>query len=171
MLLNNKSKIVAFGGLCTALSLVFLLLGATLPFGRLVFVFLASAVIGIANIARDKKTSLVIYIATSLLSLFIIPHKPIALLYCVVVGNYPIIKTYIEKISNKIYVLLIKFVVFNIYMLICYFGGIWLLGISFDNIQYSLGILWIWMLVVFYIYDYAYKIFIDRIFYAIPKFK
>lgn len=119
----------------------------------------------------NKKLAAFVYIATSVLSLFIVPDKAYAVLYAVVVGNYPLIKILIEKIKKTFAQLVTKFVIFNIYMLVCYAIAVFILNMSMD-VQYPLWLLWVMMLAVFYVYDYAYTFFMQKIYYAIPnKFK
>ena len=170
MLLKSSSSHVAFGGIFTALSVLFLLLSCVIPFGRLVFVFLTSAVVGVAVNMFDKRLAFFVYAATSLLSIFVVPDKSYAALYVIVVGNYPLVKPLLEKIYSVPVCFALKLVCFNVYMVLCYIIAVKLLSISFD-LQYSIFILWALMLAAFYVYDYAYSLFMQKIYYAIPKNK
>ena len=95
MLLNNKSSFVAFGGISAALSLLLLLVASVFPYCRLALVFAASVIVGLLIVTKGVRLAFVQYAAVSVLALLIVPHKPIAVLYAVVVGNYPLLKRYI----------------------------------------------------------------------------
>ena len=114
MLLNNKNSFsVAFGGVCGALSVVLLLVASLLPAGRLAFVFAASVIVGLLIVTKGIRTAVVQYLAVSVLALLFVPHKPVAVLYAVVVGNYPLLKRYIETIPILLPKLAIKLVLFK----------------------------------------------------------
>lgn len=168
MLLKNKSRYVASGGVYTALSVVFMVLSSISPVCRLAFVFMASAVVGIAHVSCGRALAWMVWAATSLLSLFLVADKAYAVLYLIVVGNYPIIKLYIEKIRRLSVRTLVKLFCFNVYMLICYGIGTAMLNINISG-EYPLWIIWIFMLVAFFVYDYAYSVFMQKIYYVIPK--
>ena len=168
MLLKNKGRYVASGGIYTALSTVFLLFGSISPVCKLAFVFMASAVVGFSLVSCDKKVACMVWVSTSLLTLFFVGDKAYAVLYLIVVGNYPIVKLYAEKIRHLPLRLAIKLFCFNIYMLMCYFIGTALLRIDIDS-EYPLWIIWVFVLTVFFVYDYAYSVFMQKIYYIIPK--
>ncbi len=161
MLLNNKSKRVAFGGIGCALSVLFLITASFFPFCRLVFVFASSYIVGLTILNYDVKSALIHYLAVAILSLFIVPAKQYALLYAVVVGNYPLIRYYIERAKNKAVRFAIKFLIYNLYVYISYKLAITVLGISFD-LKYPLEMLWIAMVIAMYAYDYIYNVFMHK---------
>lgn len=161
MLLNSKSKRVAFGGIGCALSLLFLIIASTFPFCRLAFVFASSYIVGLTILNYDIKSASIHYLAVAILSLFIVPAKQYAILYTVVVGNYPVLKYYIDRAKSKAMRFGIKFVLYNIYVYICYKLSVSVLGISFD-MKYPLEILWLAMIVVMYVYDYIYNVFMHK---------
>ena len=149
MLLNNKSKRVAFGGIGCALSVLFLITASFFPFCRLVFVFASSYIVGLTILNYDVKSA------------FIVPAKQYALLYAVVVGNYPLIRYYIERAKNKAVRFAIKFLIYNLYVYVSYKLAITVLGISFD-LKYPLEMLWIAMVIAMYAYDYIYNVFMHK---------
>ena len=75
MLLNNKSSHVALGGICAALSLLFLLIASVFPYCRLAFVFAASVIVGLLIVTKGIRLAAIQYIAVSLLALLFVPHK------------------------------------------------------------------------------------------------
>lgn len=168
MLLNKRSSFVATGGICAALSLLMLFIAAAFPFCRLAFVFAASLIVGLLVVTYGYKLAVVQYAAVAILALLLLPNKSIAVLYAVVVGNYPVVKRIIDRLQNPTANLCIKLVVFNIYMLLCYAIATFLLNINM-SVVYPWWILWIGMLAVFYVYDYIYMLFITKAYNLIIK--
>ncbi len=162
MLLKDKSKYVAYGGVSAALSLIFLLMASSMPFCRLVFVFAASFAVGLAAAAHDVKLAAAQYVVVSVLAVFILPAKQIAVLYAAVVGNYPIVKLYVDRVKSTPLRIGIKCVIFNAYMGLCYLIAVKVLGMSMQT-QYPFWMLWVWMLLAFYVYDYVYSLFMMRV--------
>ena len=169
MLLRRKSRNVALGGILTALALVFMLVSSAIPTGRLVFVFLASAMIGIGVNVSGKAFGALVYCASALLVGFVVPDKLFALLYILVVGNYPLLKPFLERIGPVVVRFVAKLIVFNIYMSVCYCIAKFLLKLPMD-IVYPLYLLWLMMVACFFVYDYAYSIFMQKI-YNVIKLK
>ena len=168
MLLNKKSSFVATGGICAALSLLMLFVASTFPFCRLAFVFAASLIVGVLIVTYGYKLAVVQYAAVAILALLILPNKSIAVLYAVVVGNYPVVKRIIDRVQRPTANLAIKLVVFNIYMVVCCGIAVLLLNINM-SVAYPWWILWIGMLAVFYVYDYIYMLFIGKAYDLIIK--
>lgn len=163
MLLKNKFNCVAYSGIACALSLVFLTVASFFPFCKLAFVFSSSVICGLLISMYGNKTGIFHYVGVSVLALLLVPDKTIALLYAVVVGNYPVVKFKIDKIKNKILNFTIKMIIYNIYMLISYAILIKLLNVNF-SVQYSFAVLWVGILFVFYVYDYIYTPFVFKIY-------
>ena len=161
MLLNTKSKRVAFGGIGCALSLLFLVIASTFPFCRLVFVFASSYIVGLTILNYDVKSALIHYLAVAILSAFIVPAKQYTVLYIFVVGNYPVVKYYIDRIKSRYVSFVVKLTVYNIYVYVCYKLALSVLGISFD-LEYPLEMLWAAMILAMYVYDYIYNVFMHK---------
>ena len=161
MLLNKKSNYVAVGGICTAVSLVMLFVASVLQVCQLGFVFVASVIVGTLIVMYGYKLALCQYVAVSILAVLIVPDKNVALLYALVVGNYPAIKFVIDKIKNKPLNFVIKMIVFNVYMVLAYLVLVFLIDVNM-SVNYPLSILWLGMLAVFYVYDYIYAPFVFK---------
>ena len=95
-----KAKQIAESGILIALTIVVLYAASILPVSRLTVLTIASCFIPIAIIRTSLKNTLLIYIASSILSLFLIPINT-ALSYVLFFGIYGIIKYYIEKVRIK----------------------------------------------------------------------
>ncbi len=168
MLLNKKSNYVAVGGICTALSLVMLFVASVFPFCQLAFVFVASVIVGTLIVMFGYKLALCQYAAVAILALFTVPDKSLTMLYVLVVGNYPVIKFVIDRVKNKLLNFAIKLVVFNVYMIAAYMVLVFLLNINM-TVEYSIWVLWIGMLAVFYVYDYVYTPFVFKVYNLLNK--
>ncbi len=170
MLLNKNSSSVALGGVSGALSIIFLLAASMLPTCKLAFVFASSVIVGMLICARGNKIAFVHYIAVSFLAMLFLPNKLIAVMYVVAVGNYPMLKKYIESIQAWVYRIAVKFFVYNLYIVICYFIARILLGIEFLNQGgYYLIFTWLLCLVGFIFYDYIYMPFVYKAYNLINK--
>ncbi len=104
---NNSTRRIAVCGVFAALSVAFMLMGSVMPF----FTYLAPAVSGILilPVAIEYKFSsaIVLFSAVSFLCFILVPNKESFL------GWYPCVRLKLEKISNKILLLIIKFTIFN----------------------------------------------------------
>ncbi len=148
-----KSKSIAESGLFIALILVILYSAAYLPISTVTILTAASCIIPISMIRNNIKYSILIYISSSILSLFIIPIKT-SLSYILFFGIYGIIKYYIERINKLSLEIFLKLVSFNCILLISYFIFNSLI-INLSNITMPLWSLFIAAQAVFLIYDYA----------------
>ena len=115
-----NAKNIAKGGLFTAAGFIFLYLSSFMPTNKLAFLILSSVVIPITLLTCDLKTSILVYGATSLLSL-LIPNKIICIVYIFLFGIYGIVKYYAEKLDNRVIEFIVKYAFFNISLGICYF--------------------------------------------------
>ncbi len=147
-----KSKYIAESGLLVSLTLIILYGTSILPISTLSILTIASCLIPIAIIRTSVKSSILIYIASSILSFLLVPTN-IAIYYMLFFGLYGIIKYFIEKIRNFPIELLSKIIAFNILLTIIYLITKSFLGIIPPNI--ALWILWLAAQIIFLIYDYA----------------
>lgn len=152
-----KAKQIAESGILIALTIVVLYTASILPVSKLTVLTIASCFIPIGLIRTSLKNSIIIYIASSILSLFLIPINT-ALAYVLFFGIYGIIKYYIEKSRNLIIELILKLIIFNILFGIIYF--------IVKNIITLPSTLPIWLIIigaqiVFLVYDYALSLIIN----------
>ena len=147
-----KSKYIAESGLLIALTLVILYATSIIPISTLSILTVASCLIPVSIIRTSIKNALLVYIASSILSFFLVKTN-IALYYTLFFGIYGIIKYLIEKAKNIPLELLLKLIAFNILL-----GVIYLITKSFLDISSSnfpLWMLWLAAQIVFLVYDYA----------------
>ncbi|NME82719.1 hypothetical protein [Clostridium sp. SM-530-WT-3G] len=152
-----KAKKIAESGILIALTIIVLYAASILPVSKLTVLTIASCFIPIAIMQTSLKNTIVIYVASSLLSLFLIPIN-IALSYILFFGIYGIIKYYIEKSKNLIIEIILKLIIFNILCSIIYF--------TVKNIFILPSTLPVWIIVIgaqaiFLVYDYALSLIIN----------
>lgn len=115
-----KTNNITVGGISIALSIVILYLTTIIPINTIAILTLASAIIPIVIIRSNIKTSIFVYIITSILSFFFLPIN-YSILYILIFGLYGIVKYFIEKLNKLFYEIIIKLVFFNIVLFIGYF--------------------------------------------------
>ena len=147
-----KSKYIAESGLLVALTIVILFATSILPISTLSILTVASCLIPISIIRTSIKNALLVYIASSILSFFLVPTN-IAIYYTLFFGIYGIIKYFIEKFKNIFIELIIKLIAFNLLLGIGYLITKSFLGII--SPKFSFWILWIIAQGAFLVYDYA----------------
>jgi hypothetical protein len=147
-----KSKYIAESGLLVALTIVILFATSILPISTLSILTVASCLIPISIIRTSIKNALLVYIASSILSFFLVPTN-IAIYYTLFFGIYGIIKYFIEKFKNIFIELIIKLIAFNLLLGIAYLITKSFLGIIYP--ESSFWILWIIAQGAFLFYDYA----------------
>ena len=147
-----KSKYIAESGLLVSLTLVILYATSIIPISKLSILTVASCLIPISIIRTSIKNTILVYIASSILSFFLVPTN-IAIYYTLFFGIYGIIKYFIEKFKNIFIELIIKLIAFNLLLGIGYLITKSFLGII--SPKFSFWILWIIAQGAFLVYDYA----------------
>jgi hypothetical protein len=156
---NSISKKISLSGIMLAFVTVVLFAATTLPTSRLSLYALSSFLVSIIIIEFGVKSGWIFFIASSILTLIIIPDKLGLLPYAFFFGIYGIVKFHIEKLNNLIIEYFLKIVFFNI----CMFSGLFLIKeFLFSNLEIKFPI---WVIIVafeiiFIIYDYVYTLFI-----------
>lgn len=147
-----KSKHIAESGLLVGLTVVVLYAASILPISTLSILTIASCLIPISIIRTSIKNTILVYIASSILSLFLVPTD-IALYYALFFGVYGIIKYFIEKVRKLPLELLLKLIAFNVLLGVTYLIAKSFLGIL--SPEFPLYILWLAAQIIFLVYDYA----------------
>ena len=111
---------VSLGGIISALSLSLMFLTGFMPFLVYLIPALTGAMLIIVYVEINAKWAFFTYVSVAVLCLFITPDKEAGLLYILLLGYYPLIKMFIEKISNKVLEWIIKLVIYNTLIVIYY---------------------------------------------------
>ena len=141
-------------GVLVALSVIILYLGCAIEVLDLTMSAIVSLLVVVIVIEMGYKYAWFAYLATSVLSLLLLPQKSPAIFYTCFMGFYPIIKSHIERINSALLRWVIKLITGNValvamFLLLSLFvpdefdGGIMLVA------TYILG------LVAFVMYDVA----------------
>lgn len=109
----SRTKRITLSAIFTAVGVVILYLGCFFQTIDLSVCAIASLVIVMATIELGMKTAFAIYVATSALSLMLLPAKYIAAMYAVFVGCYPLLKNLFERLP-KIVSWILKIAVTNL---------------------------------------------------------
>ncbi len=113
----RKTKIISLCSILTALGVALLWLGAVTDILDITFCFASSIIIVFAQIELGSKAALLIYAATGILSVILLPTKFAAAAYLLFAGNYPIIKYFLEKkVKSKTSLFIIKIAYFSLAM-------------------------------------------------------
>lgn len=129
-----KSSVkVALGGAVAALGLVLMFLTAIIPFGTFAFPTFAGMLLVVIVIEIGYGFSVAVYTVTAVLSFLLVPDKEAALFYTAFLGFYPIIKSLIERLPNKVMQIVIKLIIFNACMIGAFFIAIYLLSIPKES--------------------------------------
>lgn len=119
---SKSASRIALGGVLAALSLLLLWSATLLPSGRMGMVAVAGLVPAAGVISGGLATGFLCYGAAGLLGLLLLPDKGCALLYVVLFGLYPMVKSAIERLRRLPLELLLKLLFFNAVLTILWFG-------------------------------------------------
>lgn len=129
----KKSTSIAFSGIMAGLSFVLLYLGSVIW----IFAYVAPQICGLimmsVNKTFGKKYALCVFFAVSVLSVFFLPDKEAGLVYLFFFGYYPLIKEKLENLKPKALVIALKFLIFNVGILVSQLLLVYAFGIPFEN--------------------------------------
>ena len=151
---TSFDKKIVVAGVLAALSVIILYLGCAIEVLDLTMSAIVSLLVVVIVIEMGYKYAWMTYIATSILSIILLPQKSPAIFYACFMGFYPIIKSYLERINSALARWIIKLVVGNAALALMFilmslflpdeFEGGWLMLVT-----YLLGI------IAFLMYDVA----------------
>lgn len=131
----KQSSKCAIGGIVAALSLVLMISIAIVPFLTYALPAIAGALIAFVVTEIDRKWAFGVYAAVSILGIFLVPDKEVAVMYLALFGYYPILKTIIEEKVNKVLGWILKVLVFLSTMVVSYWLMIKLMGLTIDEMD------------------------------------
>lgn len=158
--IKEKSFKASFGGIAAAISLIIMAIFGTFQSMTYAAPVVCGVFIAFACIEFSSKFAFALYFAVSVLSLAIVPNKECAVFYALFFGLYPILKGFIESRTKGTVTWIIKYVFFNIAIIIGYLICSKLLNISYDETgvlgKFTLLFLWGSGNAAFLIYDIAF---------------
>ena len=102
-----KSGNITLGGILIALTIIILYSASILPVSTISVLTIASAIVPVCIIRSDVNTAVMVYLASSIISVFFIPLN-IWLLYTLIFGGYGIVKYFIERLRKEKVEILLK---------------------------------------------------------------
>lgn len=156
----KNSKVIAYSGVATALSIVMLFLGSIFWVLGYTMPLVASLVMIILLDSISQKSALFTFISTSIISFILLNDKECVLLYILFFGYYPLIRDKINDIKPKFLSYLLKFITFNAAMVLTQVLCVYVFGIPFDDMLGKWGIvLFVLCLnLVFVVFDKLYTL-------------
>ncbi len=132
----KNTALTALGGIISALSVMFMFLSSLVPFMTYVVPAFAGLLLIVTVREFSLKWSIYIYIAVSILSLLVIADKEAAVMYTFFFGYYTIFKYFLDgKVKNKVVKTVIKFIVFNISVVLGYLLIIYVFAIPLEEME------------------------------------
>lgn len=136
----KNSKVIAYSGVATALSVVMLFLGSIFWVLGYTMPLVASLVMIILLDSISQKSALLTFISTSIISFILLNDKECVLIYVLFFGYYPLIRDKINDIKPKFLSYLLKFITFNAAMVLTQVLCVYVFGIPFDDMLGNWGI-------------------------------
>jgi hypothetical protein len=129
----KKAALTALCGILSALSVILLYFSSVVWIFQYVSPLVCGLIMIILLQSANKKAAFTVYLAVSILSVFMLPDKEAALIYALFFGWYPIAKERIDKIRLVALRWLVKLLLFNVTMVAAQLILIYLLHIPFDD--------------------------------------
>lgn len=159
----NTAKKTALGGIVTALSALSMIISNIIPVGMYVFPALAGILIYVLSLICGKSYGWSAFAAVGIISFILCADKETVLCYLFLLGYYPMIKSYIEKIRLKPVAFVLKLAVLNSAAVGIYFLMLYVFSMSQEEFMIfgvSLPLVFLAMLnIVFIVYDYSLTVF------------
>ncbi len=112
--MRGKVKKPALAAICAAVAVVILVVGALLPTGRIAFAAVAGLATAAALIECGYLYAVLEFIAAAVLALVLSPAKDGAVMFCLLFGWYPIVKSLVERLRSRAAEYLLKLVLIAI---------------------------------------------------------
>lgn len=159
--MKRQTFAISLCGIFGALSIVIMLMGAIVPIAMYIAPAVAGLIVMLAWVECGPKMAWTLYGAVSIISLLFVPDKEVAFVYVFLLGYYPLIKPYLDKIRKKWLNVAVKLLVFNgalavgygLLMLLFFPGWTQIQG-QISEILFAVGILLMGN-VAFYLFDKA----------------
>lgn len=110
---TSFDKKIVVSGVLVALSVIILYLGCAIEVLDLTMSAIVSILVVVIVIEMGYSYAWLTYVATSVISVLLLPQKTPAIFYACFMGFYPIIKSYIERINSALLRWILKLAVGN----------------------------------------------------------
>lgn len=173
----RRSFKIALGGIICAICLVIMFAAGVITFGTISLPALAGVLLICLVIELGVKWAVLAYVVISVLAVFLTPDISASVLFVCFFGYYPIVKSPLERIKNRVLEWVGKIVILNaaivaVLLITKYWVGLNLTASMFGRYTDALVVaLWIGANAVFVLYDIALTRVIGMYFHRIhPRF-
>lgn len=154
----SNTKKLALGGLITALASFLMIISNIIPFGIYVFSAFAGIIIYVLGMTCGNSYAVSSYVAVAFVSFILCADKEVVLCFIFLLGYYPILKEKIDNIKYKVLRYILKFIIFNISLVIIYLLLAFVFAISKEQTQiFGINVpmvFWVTLNIEFVMYDY-----------------
>ena len=158
---DKKTFQLALGGICLALTLIFMFAGSIVPGIELTLFAISSLFVAVMILESGVSGAVLLYLAACILGFILIHNKVAVVPYIFLFGYYGILKYFIEKLSTAVGQIITKVVFFAAVMCIGFLGFKELLLGAVELPDYPVAILIIAGIVFMMLYDYIYTLIIN----------
>lgn len=154
---RSSAARVAYPAMLGALALVMLYIGSVAPTGNWGIVAVAGLLPAAAVISVGLKAGFLCWAGVAILAFLLIPEKFCVLLFSVLFGLYPMVKSLIERLRKLPLEYLLKLVFFNIALTVIYQV---MRTAVLESLPEALSAVWLLYLVgnvVFLLYDFGFS--------------
>lgn len=153
---KNAASRVAYPAILSALALVLVYLGSVSPTGSWGIVAAAGLLPAAAVISVGLKAGFLCWAAAAVLAFLLVPDKFCALLFGVLFGLYPMVKSLIEQLKKKLVGYVLKLAFFNAAFTVVYLTMAAAVAASLPEVlSSSVWVLYLAANIVFLLYDYG----------------
>lgn len=117
---RSLSYKIALGGTLASMCLMCQFITGVFPVFYIIMPMICSLLVTVMATETNTRWALLMFLAVSILSLFITPNKDAALIFIMFFGHYPLIRPAFLKLKPRILSFALKLIFFNI-CIICYF--------------------------------------------------
>ena len=155
---KNAVARVAYPAILGALAVIIVYLASLAPTGRWGIVAVAGLLPAAAVVSVGLKAGFLCWAGASILMLLLVPEKFCALLFTVLFGLYPMVKSAAEKPRKRVLEYAVKLVFFNAVFTVLYLA---MMGAMMASLPPVLGsspwVLYLAANIVFVAYDYGFS--------------
>lgn len=148
---------VAYPAILGGVALILLYIGSIAPTGNWGIVAVAGLLPAAAVISVGMKAGFLCWAGVSILAFLLIPEKFCVLLFCILFGLYPMVKSLIERLGRLPLEYLLKLVFFNAALTVVYLVMRTAVLQSLPAVLSSLWLLYLAGNVVFLAYDFGFS--------------
>ncbi len=136
--MNSRKKLsfkVALGGITAAISIILMVVAGVTTSLVYAIPMIAGAFLMVLVVEFGKGFAGLVYVAVSIISMLVLGNKEAAIMYVAFFGFYPVIKGLLESHLKKIPCWIVKYLIFNVSMIVSYFVVSKIFMISFDDME------------------------------------